>query len=226
METIGTSLTRRERERKRRRQAILAAARSVFAERGYRNATLDEVAARAEFGKGTLYNYFEGGKEDLLFAIFDEIYEEVHTLVKEHLVAPYRRGRPLREVFRDHVACCFELFLEKRDLLMILVKESQRLMFSDEPDKAAYFIAQEQRAVELVLPVLEDAMARGEIRNLPPRSVANMLRGNIMGFLTHMCMMEDTHGVTGELPPLSIENATQVLTSVLFDGLQAPSSSP
>ncbi|TKX68113.1 TetR/AcrR family transcriptional regulator, partial [Halorubrum sp. GN11_10-6_MGM] len=66
------SLSRRERERRRRRQAMLDAARAVFAEEGYADATLDEIAERAEFGKGTLYNYFEGGKEELFLAVFDE----------------------------------------------------------------------------------------------------------------------------------------------------------
>ncbi|MEL6613746.1 MAG: helix-turn-helix domain-containing protein, partial [Bacteroidota bacterium] len=50
-------LSRRERERLARRAAMLDAATALFAEKGYASATLDEVAERAEFGKGTLYNY-------------------------------------------------------------------------------------------------------------------------------------------------------------------------
>ncbi|NNE70602.1 MAG: helix-turn-helix transcriptional regulator, partial [Rhodothermales bacterium] len=48
--------SRRERERLARRREILDAARTVFAERGFVGATLEEIASRAEFGKGTLYN--------------------------------------------------------------------------------------------------------------------------------------------------------------------------
>ncbi|GIV59650.1 MAG: hypothetical protein KatS3mg043_0739 [Rhodothermaceae bacterium] len=57
-----TALPRRERERLMRRRAMLEAARAVFAEKGYLQATVDEIAQRAEFGKGTLYNYFTGGR--------------------------------------------------------------------------------------------------------------------------------------------------------------------
>src|SRR5262245_48083101 len=42
-----------------RRQAILDAALSVFAEHGFEAARLDEVAARAGVAKGTLYLYFQ-----------------------------------------------------------------------------------------------------------------------------------------------------------------------
>ncbi|NNE46513.1 MAG: TetR family transcriptional regulator, partial [Rhodothermales bacterium] len=46
------SMSRKERERLSRRTAMLEAAQSVFAERGFGQSTLDEIASRAEFGKG------------------------------------------------------------------------------------------------------------------------------------------------------------------------------
>jgi AcrR family transcriptional regulator len=51
-----------------RRQVILAAALTEFAERGFAAARLDDVAARAGIAKGTLYLYFEH-KE----ALFEEL---------------------------------------------------------------------------------------------------------------------------------------------------------
>src|SRR5688500_3573644 len=42
-----------------RRQAILDAALTAFAERGYEAARLDDVAAKAGVAKGTLYLYFK-----------------------------------------------------------------------------------------------------------------------------------------------------------------------
>lgn len=49
---------RKERERNRRREEILNAAERVFAEKGILSSTIDDIACRAELGKGTLYNYF------------------------------------------------------------------------------------------------------------------------------------------------------------------------
>ena len=44
---------------------MLRSAKVVFAERGFHQATVDEIAAVAGFGKGTLYNYFEEGKQEM-----------------------------------------------------------------------------------------------------------------------------------------------------------------
>jgi AcrR family transcriptional regulator len=49
---------------------LLAAARRVFAERGYQGASLDLVSERAGCTKGALYHYF-GSKEGLLLELLD-----------------------------------------------------------------------------------------------------------------------------------------------------------
>jgi AcrR family transcriptional regulator len=62
--TLSTA-ERRAREKAQRRQEILDAARCEFFERGFHTPTVDDVAARAEVSKGTIYLYFES-KEKIL----------------------------------------------------------------------------------------------------------------------------------------------------------------
>lgn len=50
---------RRERERLERRRAILEAAWQVAEEQGWAQFSVEQVAARAELGRATLYGYFE-----------------------------------------------------------------------------------------------------------------------------------------------------------------------
>jgi len=50
---------RRERERQQRIDLILDAAEEVLLEKGFRNATMEEIAERAELSKATLYIYFK-----------------------------------------------------------------------------------------------------------------------------------------------------------------------
>jgi AcrR family transcriptional regulator len=71
----------------RRRAALLEAAKSVFVERGYAEATLDEVIARAGGSRATLYKQF-GGKEGLFAAVIAEICAA--------MVAPLADGGPDR----------------------------------------------------------------------------------------------------------------------------------
>ena len=56
----------------RRRTALLESARAVFVERGYGEATLDDVIARAGGSRATLYKQF-GGKEGLFAAVIADI---------------------------------------------------------------------------------------------------------------------------------------------------------
>jgi AcrR family transcriptional regulator len=62
---------RRSREKVARRDAILQAAKGVFAEKGLLASTIDEVAERAEVAKGTIYLYFKS-KDEMLAALLDE----------------------------------------------------------------------------------------------------------------------------------------------------------
>src|SRR5436190_14570990 len=52
-----------------RRSEILQAARKVFARRGYRATTVDDIAAEAKIAKGTLYLYFKSKEAIYLTAL-------------------------------------------------------------------------------------------------------------------------------------------------------------
>jgi AcrR family transcriptional regulator len=62
---------RRAREKLGRREAILKAAKEVFARKGLLTSTVDDVAQRAEVAKGTIYLHFKA-KEDIFKALMDE----------------------------------------------------------------------------------------------------------------------------------------------------------
>ena len=71
--------------RKRRKEArpreILRAALDVFTERGFTASRLDEVAARAGIGKGTLYLYFPS-KEELFKAVVRDFFPSLDATVQ------------------------------------------------------------------------------------------------------------------------------------------------
>jgi TetR/AcrR family transcriptional regulator len=80
-----TTAERRAREKAQRRQEILDAARREFFERGFHNPTVDDVAARAEVSKGTIYLYFESKEEilaHLLLEGLDLLLEEMKAVCR------------------------------------------------------------------------------------------------------------------------------------------------
>src|SRR4051812_13864279 len=62
---------RRAEARGTARERLLDAAVQVFTERGYRAASLEDIAAAAGVTKGAVYWNFQG-KQDLFFALIDE----------------------------------------------------------------------------------------------------------------------------------------------------------
>ena len=54
---------RKEREKERRRQQIMVAAKRVFSDRGFNKATMEDIAQEAELSPGTLCLYFKNKEE-------------------------------------------------------------------------------------------------------------------------------------------------------------------
>lgn len=59
---------RRLREKEARRHQILDAARDLFFQKGFEATTIEDIAARVELSKGTLYLYFSS-KEEIYFTL-------------------------------------------------------------------------------------------------------------------------------------------------------------
>jgi AcrR family transcriptional regulator len=81
----------RLRERELKRDAVIRAAAREFNRKGYHNTSLDDIAARLEVTKPTVY-YYVTSKEQLLFECFLAGVEQIHAAFREvrDLAAPGR----------------------------------------------------------------------------------------------------------------------------------------
>jgi len=68
----------------RRRDEVAGSAAQVFAERGYAETSVAELAERLGLATGALYHYFQG-KEDLLIEICDQLTEPLLAAARELL---------------------------------------------------------------------------------------------------------------------------------------------
>lgn len=109
-----------------RRRQLLDAATAVFARKGYRQAGIADVIARAGVARGTFYLYFSGKEQ-----IFRAIVEDFHARLKQALVAfeaapvgPAPNGQALLEAgFRGWL----ELFAAQRDAARVILREARAI---------------------------------------------------------------------------------------------------
>jgi len=71
----------RERKKKRTRQVIADAARTLFGHRGFEAVTVAEVARAAEVSEATVFNYFPT-KEDLFYSRLEAFEEEMLSAIR------------------------------------------------------------------------------------------------------------------------------------------------
>ena len=95
---------RKEREKERRRQQIIVAAKRVFSEKGFNKATMEDIAKEAELSPGTLYLYFKN-KEELYASLSLRILQYLHIRVthvnKEADLPPDKKLKALMEAMYD-----------------------------------------------------------------------------------------------------------------------------
>lgn len=101
------------------REAILDAARTAFAERGYDGASLGDIAAAVGIAKASLLHHF-ANKEELYASVFERLLEEWFVKVEEALDGPWEGWTEF-----DHVLSAgFEFFAENPDIVRLVRREA------------------------------------------------------------------------------------------------------
>lgn len=144
-----------------RRDAILAAARTVFLRDGYKETRMADVAAEAGIAVGTLYLYFPG-KDDLVQALVDGFFQRL-TVALQPLIADPAALPPVAAVTR----AAFAVALENRDLFRLRVG-----LIPGRPGAGP-----RQRFTQELAAVLAVWMARGLVRLYDPLVLADLLVG-------------------------------------------------
>ena len=72
----------RERKKQELRDRLIAAARTLFDEKGFETTTVDEICARADVSQKTFFNYFPT-KYDVVREIADAFLEDIGSFVEE-----------------------------------------------------------------------------------------------------------------------------------------------
>lgn len=148
----------RVQQAERNRERVLVAARRVFLDKGYHNASIDEVAEAAGFSKGVVYSQF-GSKADLFLALLERRIEERAAQNLEAVA-----DRPAADALRQ----LWQLGEDARradDGWPLLVVEF-RVHAAREPDLRTRYAELHDRALDGIAALIEQVV-REEGRALP-----------------------------------------------------------
>jgi AcrR family transcriptional regulator len=205
----SSTTARRQREFLNRKREILRAARELFIKQGYYNTTLEEIANHAEFGKGTLYNYF-ASKEELFHGIIDELTAETLSIARRSM-AETKGGA--REKFTAYGKALITHARANPDLFNIIMREISRLHSGEYQFRLKEIHQRLKRLWQILAQPLREEMRRKMIKPMDSVKLAalfdSMLR--IYGM--------NRFGPFQLLKPDEIDNAVNSIVSIFFDGI-------
>jgi AcrR family transcriptional regulator len=154
---LPVRVSRRERKKLEARRRIYDAALHLFLEKGFEATTVDEIAERADVGKGTVFNYFPH-KTSFLAALADAWTERVNATLGP--VASWRgsTGHKLERLF----LFLADLGAENPAVASLAMQECLRHVAS--PGEPLADEEGVQRFQQLTRTILCDGQARGELR--------------------------------------------------------------
>jgi AcrR family transcriptional regulator len=152
----------------RNREAVLAAARRVFIEKGYAGATLEAIAEDAGFSKGVMYSQFES-KADLFLALLGRRMDK-RTQQNERIVAEHGGIVGLRKLLRAGADDAATEAAWARVLIEF------RTLASRDPRVNRRYAAAHARTVQGLASELERLCAKAELKpRFPPRVMAEFI---------------------------------------------------
>lgn len=187
-----------------RKEQILQAAERVFAQKGYQEATIADVARKAKVSEATIYEYFLS-KEELLFLIPGETARQGKENL-EHLLQFIRSAADkIRAFIFDHLNF-YQNHPDYASVSMLILKPNRKFLETE-----AYKDVQELSRV--LLQVIREGIASGEFR---PDIDPYLIRSAILGTIEHLVIRQVLLG-----KPEHLVELVDPLLDMILGGIRA-----
>ena len=155
-----------------KREQIFQAAVAEFQEKGFRDASMDRVSARAGASKRTVYKHFES-KEKL----FQELVRRHWARFASSLEVTYEKGRDIRDQLTDLGHAQGQLFTSPEVMAMTKLVMSEVL-------RSPELVEENQQKTDykrFFQAMLRDAVADGQLETADPNAAADEFTALIKG---------------------------------------------
>lgn len=190
---------------KQRKRQIIAAAREVFSQRGFAEATTAEIAQTAGVSEGTIYNYFSS-KRDLLISLIGE-YALDESLLNLFGSPPVNNTDSLPDLLEDRIKIGFE----NSDLLTLLLAEIQRT-----PDFGEQYAKQVlEPGLAILKAYLDMRVSNKTLQPVNTEVAARIIVGMVVGLIA----VYQIEGEGGFLKKYSVEDLADQVADMMTYGL-------
>jgi TetR/AcrR family fatty acid metabolism transcriptional regulator len=188
-----------------RYDAILDAAKAIFADKGFEGTSIADIARTAQISDGLVYRYFRN-KRELLYEVLRKFYERILLDLETQVFRHDGFAAQLETLIRRHL----EVFVSDTDLCRLFISEVRTAS-----DYQGSSIQELNRLYTSVLiRIVKNAVKTGEVRSdVNPR----LLRDVIFGAIEHLAWRH----VNGK-GQLRVAQTARDLTLMLTSGICSP----
>jgi len=191
----------------RRIADIMTAAKAVFAEKGYNEALISDIAERAGVVEGSIYRFFTN-KRALLIRVIEHWYEEMLARDTEQFAGVRGSWNQIRFIVHHHL-----MSIRREPALSRLVLQEFR---PDPGYRNTRLFQLNQTYVHRVIDVIKQGTANGEFRsNVSPGLIRDMIYG---------CIEHRTWAFLRNEGDFDAEETADSITDIIYRGLAVDKS--
>lgn len=191
---------------KAKRRELIHAAATVFRERGYEGATLNDIAEAFGSDRASLY-YYVAGKEELLQEAVKGVLDENVAAAERILELDADAPTKLRRLVERLIASYEEAY----PYMFVYIQEDMKKVSHEASPWAQQMVRQTRRFESIAIKIIEEAVAQGSFRDdVPVRMAANALFG----------MVNWTHRWFKPSRRRSAQQVADAFCKVFFEGMQ------
>ncbi len=190
---------------------IATAALSVFAEKGFAGARIEEIAARAGISKGTLYLYYHGKAELFRAVVREVVIPNVDAMRAAFLAADLPFDTLLRQLLPRFAGIVTQVPIGA--VAKMVIGELRNF-----PELAKVWHDEViDKAVGLIAALIERAQAKGEVRPGDPRVHAFSIMGPMLIGVLWRETFTPIGGAALDLSAIAAQHVETVLDGLLVE---------
>ena len=164
-------LERKEREKERRRQQIIVAAKRVFLQKGLNKTTMEDIAKESELSPGTLYLYFKN-KEELYASLSLRILQFLSIRVTQVIRVP---GEGPSEKLDRLIEAMYEVYeFDPMVIINMFHLQSSETLKNLSPELLTEIKLLSKKALGQIAGIFEEGIAQGVFIDRHPIALADI----------------------------------------------------